>query len=412
MVEHDRSRWLLLALLFVCRTSLGFQFQTLGSVSDQLVTDLGFSFAEIGTLIGLFMLPGLFIALPCGYAGRFLPDRVLVGLGLLALGAGGGMAAVADGFGLIAAGRIACGVGFVVSTLYLTKMVADWFAGKGLATAMGILVMSWPFGIAMGQIGHEWLAESYDWQTAFVVAAAYCVVGAALVLFIYRPPAQPSQAQGTIAIGLPRSELVLTLIASLVWALFNAAYIVYLSFAPRILMSSGYSSAQGAAVISLASWVMIVSGPACGQIADRTGKPDFILYVCILTAMVSLLLLPYTSLAIVLSLAFGLFGMAPAGVIMSLTGESMSADHRAFGMGVFLSSYFLVVAPAPAIAGWLYDYGSDPYWPILLAVTLLGMTAVANLVFRAAQRRMPISVGPLKTPSLLDPDDAPSTCRD
>lgn len=75
---------------------------------------------------------------------------------------------------------------------------------------------------------------------------------------------------------------------------------------------------------------------------------------------------------------------------MSLTGESMSADHRAFGMGVFLSSYFLVVAPAPAIAGWLYDYTGDPYWPIQFAVTLLGMMALVNLAFRAVQGRMPI----------------------
>ena len=392
MAANDRSRWLLLALLFVSRTALGFQFQTLGSVSDHLVADLGFSFTEIGTLIGLFMLPGLLVAIPCGYAGRFLPDRALVSLGLLALGAGGGMAAVADGFSLIAAGRIACGIGFVLSTLYFTKMVVDWFAGRGLATAMGILVMSWPFGIAMGQIGHEWLAENYDWRMTFMVASAYCVSGAALVLLIYRPPSRPSQPQSGIAIGLPRSELILTLIASLVWAFFNAAYIVYLSFAPRVLMSSGYSSAQGAAVISLASWVMIISGPACGRIADRTGKPDLVLYICLLTAMASLLLLPYASLAIVLSLAFGLLGMAPAGVIMSLTGESMTLDHRAFGMGVFLSSYFLAVAPAPAIAGWLYDYAGDAYWPILLAVTLLGLTALANLAFRAAQRRMAIAL--------------------
>ena len=52
----DRSRWLILAMLFACRTGLGFQFQTLGSVSDSLVSQLGFSYAEIGTLIGLFML--------------------------------------------------------------------------------------------------------------------------------------------------------------------------------------------------------------------------------------------------------------------------------------------------------------------------------------------------------------------
>jgi predicted MFS family arabinose efflux permease len=392
-MESDKSRWFVLAMLFVCRIGLGFQFQTLGSVSNKLVSELGFSFTEIGTLIGLFLLPGLVLAIPCGYATRFLSDRVLVGLGLLTLGAGGGLAAIADGFGLIAVGRITCGIGFVVSTVYFTKMVADWFVGKELATAMGILVMSWPFGIAMGQIGHEWFAETFDWRAAFTVAAAYCVVGAALILLRYRPPTQQSQSRSSTAIGLPQSELVLTLIASVVWALFNASYIVYLSFAPRILMSNGYSPVQAAAVISLASWVMIVSGAVCGQIADRTRKPDLVLYSCLVIAMGSLLLLPYGSLAIVLSLAFGLLGMAPAGVIMALTGEAMSPDRRAFGMGVFFSSYFIIVAPAPAIAGWLYDHSSNPYWPILFAVALLGMTALANFAFRATQRRLSSSGG-------------------
>ena len=126
-MQSDRSRWLVLLVLFGCRTGLGFQFQTLGSVSGQLIEDLGFSYTQIGTLIGLFMLPGAFLAMAAGYVGRFFPDRVLAGFGLFALGLGGALGAVADGFGLIGAGRIACGLGFVVSNIYFTKMAADWF---------------------------------------------------------------------------------------------------------------------------------------------------------------------------------------------------------------------------------------------------------------------------------------------
>ncbi len=135
-------RWKLLALLFVARIGFGFQFQTLGSVSNNLVVAFGLDYATIGTLIGLFMLPGLFIAIPAGYAGTYLSDRVLAGVGLLALGIGGVLAGLATDPWMIAAGRAVCGVGFVFSTLYFTKMVADWFAGKEIATAMSILVMS------------------------------------------------------------------------------------------------------------------------------------------------------------------------------------------------------------------------------------------------------------------------------
>jgi len=78
----------MLALLFAARIGLGFQFQTLGSVSSELVIELGLNYTEIGSLIGLFMVPGLFLAIPAGIAGRFITDRFIVGLGLLALGAG------------------------------------------------------------------------------------------------------------------------------------------------------------------------------------------------------------------------------------------------------------------------------------------------------------------------------------
>ena len=173
VAPSNRDRWLMLGLLFACRTGLGFQFQTLASVSGSLSTQLGFSYTQIGTLIGLFMLPGLLLAMPAGYAGRHVSDRTLVGLSFLCLGAGAAIAAVANGFGLLALGRLASGAGFVFSTIYLTKMTADWFAGKELATAMGILVMSWPFGIAMGQIGHVWIEAQLDWRAAFMVAGVY-----------------------------------------------------------------------------------------------------------------------------------------------------------------------------------------------------------------------------------------------
>ncbi len=49
--------------------------------------------------------------------------------------------------------------------------------------------------------------------------------------------------------------------------------------------------------------------------------------------------LQHAEWAIALSLAFGLFGAAPAGIVMSLTAQSMAPQRRAFGMGVFLSVF-------------------------------------------------------------------------
>jgi predicted MFS family arabinose efflux permease len=386
--DNARRRWSMLALLFVARVGLGFNFQTLGSVADSLVRELHLSFAEIGTLIGLFNVPGLVLSIPAGLAGRYAPDRLLVASGLAAMMASGALALLADGFGMLALARLLAGAGFVVSTLYFTKMVADWFAGRELATAMAILVMSWPFGIAMGQVGHGWLAEMQGWRAPFVAASVYCLAAAALVLAFYRPPSRAMAAAAQPSHRLTRREWSLTLIASLVWAAFNAGYIVYLSFAPRVLTAGGLGPLEAASIISLASWVMIVSGAACGQLADRTGRSDLILTVCLCTGMASLALLPHVGWAVPLSLAYGLIGMAPAGLIMALTGAAMAPEKRAFGMGVFLSAYYVITAPAPAIAGWIYDRTGDPYLPILFAIALFALTLAANFAFRFAQRRV------------------------
>ena len=380
------ARWSILALLFVCRASLGLQFQTLGSVADPLVAQFGFGYTEIGTLIGLFMLPGLLLSMPAGWAGRHASDRQLVTTGLLVMALGGGVAALAQSFGLLAVGRLVSGAGFVFATLYFTKMVIDWFAGLELATALGILVMSWPFGIAAGQVGHAWLAATFDWRAAFIVASVCCAAGAAAVALSYRSPPAAAAAAAPVASGLPRDELLLTLLAAAVWGLFNAGYVIYLSFAPKVLVAVGYSATQAASVISIASWVMILSVTVAGRIADKTGRPATVLWACLAVGIGSLLFLQHGAWAIALSLAFGLFGAAPAGIVMSLTAQSMAPQRRAFGMGIFFTFYFFIMTTAPPLAGWLFDRTGKPFTAILFAAALFVATGLGFAAFGPLKR--------------------------
>ena len=378
----------MLLLLAAARLGLGFQFQALASTGEYLIADFGFDYTQIGALIGIFMLPGLFLSLPVGFVGRYLSDRVLAGAGLALLTLGGVLISVSDSYALIATGRAICGTGFLLSTLYMTKMVADWFSGHEIATAMSILVMTWPLGIAAAQVVHEFLAIMVHWRVAFQTASGVCAIGAAAVLLLYRTPEPAASAGGVSGWRLSGRELILTLSASLVWALFNAGYIVYLSFSPKVLTAMGIPSLDAAAIISLASWIMMVSGAVAGQVADRTGRPDAVLYVCTGVAIAALFLLAIPGFSLISSLAFGLIGMAPAGIIMALTGAAMRPENRAFGMGIFFSGYFLITAPAPVIAGWLFDRSGDAFEAVVFSAALFGAVAASNLVFRVLHRRI------------------------
>lgn len=375
-------RWRVLALLFVARIGLGFQFQTMGAVGGELADVFTLDNAQLGLMIGLFMAPGLFLALPAGFSGRFASDRVLAGLGLGALAVGGALSAMASDPAGIGLGRILSGAGFLFATLYFTKMVADWFEGREIATAMSILVMSWPFGIAMGQVGHTWLVETYSWRVPFVVASVYCAIACLAVVTLYRAPHDvPSIVSGRIKGLLPR-EWGLVLCAGTAWGVFNAGYVVYLSFGPQMLEAQGTTTLAAASVISVGSWLMILSGAACGQIADRFGRRETILAICMAGAIVALMLLSLPGAGLPASLLFGLVGMAPAGVIMALAGQAVAAERRAFGMGVFFTVYYAVMTASPPIAGWLFDRTGAPEGAILFGAALFALVLPVTVLFR------------------------------
>ena len=386
-------RWRILALLFVARIGMGFQFQTLASVGDNLVVAFGLDYAGVGLLIGVFMAPGLVLAMPAGFSGRYVSDRVLAGLGLCALALGGIVSAAAMDSWTVGLGRVVSGAGFLFSTLYFTKMAADWFVGREIATAMSILVMSWPFGIAMGQVGHAWLAEAYGWRVPFQVASAYCILAALAVLVFYRPPPGLPNATPGAAARLTAYEWRLVILAAIAWATLNGGYVVYLAFGPKVLEAMGQSAIGAAGIISVGSWVMILSGALCGQIADRFGRRDLILAVCMAGAVIALVLLNIPQAGLAASLLFGLVGMAPAGVIMALTGEAMRPEQRAFGMGVFSTVFYAIMLVTPPIAGAIFDATGRAGGPIMFGAVLFAGVLTATLAFRHAK-----SVGPVPAP--------------
>ena len=103
------GRWRALAVLTAARTSLGFQFQSIASLSADLMQSLGLSYATLGLLIGLYFLPGVVVSLPAGAASRRLGDKRLVLLGLALMTFGAIVCALAGDITTFAVGRVVSG---------------------------------------------------------------------------------------------------------------------------------------------------------------------------------------------------------------------------------------------------------------------------------------------------------------
>src|SRR5260370_39952252 len=107
------NRWVAISVVFLTRPAMGYQFQSIASVGPLLIPELGLSWAQLGSLIGLYMLPGVFFALPGGVIGQRFGERRVVAGNLALIGVGRLVIAAGPRFAVAAGRRLWSGGGVV-----------------------------------------------------------------------------------------------------------------------------------------------------------------------------------------------------------------------------------------------------------------------------------------------------------
>lgn len=266
-----RNRWGILAILFVVRLTIAFQFQSVAAVAPLLQQTFGVGLADIGILIGLYFTPGVVLALPGGAIGRTLGDKPTTIGALLLMTAGSLVMAVTEVWGWQMAGRLASGAGGVLLTVQLTKMGTDWFAGKEIATAMAIFVNSWPAGVAISLLVLPAIGTAYGAGAVFLSAAALTAIGVVLIMFYQPPPGATAGAAGSARLDPP--ALLAVIVAGAIWGLYNVGFAMIFSFGPSLLAERGWSIAAAGSAISLVMWLSVISVPAGGYLAIDSNGP-------------------------------------------------------------------------------------------------------------------------------------------
>ena len=345
-----RNRWAILAVLFVVRLSMAFQFQSVGAVAPLLGHDFGVGLADIGILIGLYFTPGVALALPGGAIGQRFGDKSTVLAALVLMLVGGLAMALSNSWTVQIAGRLVAGAGGVLLNVQMTKMVADWFAGKEIATAMSIFVNSWPAGVALSLLTLPSIGTAYGVSAVYLAVAALIGLGLVLLAVGYRSPATSVTVAATSA-RLDRNAAVAVIAAGLIWGLYNVGFAVIFSFGPSMLVERGWSIAGAGSAISIVLWLAVVSVPLGGLLADRTGRPELILTAGCIVFAVLMVALPRSGAVVLTVTALGLISGQPAGPILSLPARVLAPATRAIGMGIFYTLYYATMMLGPVVGG-------------------------------------------------------------
>ncbi|MGE0723322.1 MAG: nitrate/nitrite transporter [Alphaproteobacteria bacterium] len=385
------GRWAMLGVILLARLSLGFQFQSVGALALPLSARFDLSPAGLGLLFGLYMLPGIVLAIPIGMLSGRWGDRPLCAVGLLLMVGGGAVLALADDIALATSGRIASGVGGVVLNILMTKMAADWFEGGPVSTALSLVFAMFPTGIGAALASLGWLAASHGLDVALWLPVLLAGFAALVYLALYRDPPGASR-HARLAARLDRREVALASLAGCAWLAYNAAFATFLAFVPAFLIGRDAGPAVAGAAAGAALWAGALFQPAGGIISDRAGSsgPAIRLGAAMVAGGLAAAVAGGGSIvATIAGLAIAGIGFGlPPSAIGRLVPIAVAPEKRGRAFGVFFTWSHVGLAATPAIAGALVEAtGTADAAMVFAAVLSAAMIAFHRLFRRRAGGR-------------------------
>jgi MFS family permease len=389
------GRWSILAVLFTVRAGMAFQYQSVAALAPLITRDFGASLADIGLLFGLYLAPGIGIALPGGAIGRWLGDKPVVLAGLVMMMAGGVVMALVPDWEAQIGGRLLAGTGGVLLNVLMSKMVSDWFDGREITTAMAVFVNSWPAGIAVALMVLPPVGEAVGVAASYLVAVAVLAAGMLLLAAFYAPPPPQAAAQLPSEAAIPGARWLLpTMAAGTLWSLYNIGFAMVFAFGPSMLTERGWSLTSAGSAVSIVLWVAILAIPVGGYVADRMRLYGiFIVAGCAASAAL-LVLATREERVLTTFAALGLVSGLPAGAIMSLPSRVLPPHARSIGMGLFFTVFYVGMVVGPAVGGWAAARtGSASAALHIGAAVLLACVPCLWLLHRARQTPSNAAIG-------------------
>jgi len=399
-----------LAILLAVATVSYIDRNVLSILQVPIKTEMGFSDAQIGALIGLaFSIPYMVFALPLGrWADVDSRKRVLLVI-LSIWSCATALNSLAVGFVTLMMLRMGMAVGEAGCLPASYSLLADYFPLRQRGRAIAIYGMAYSIGTMIGLAGGGFLAAALGWRRSFLIVGLLGLALVPVIVFGLKEPARttPSGVVAEKAPAIMESIRLLwgvTAFRYLVGATSFAAYtnFVMLSWsAPFFVRVHGLSLSK----VALLLGVMIGLGGALGNFlaglaADRLSNRDMRWYLwvpaigCLLSIPVVLLELNVASAGVAMGLAFLTAVLTNAFVppTYALTQSLVHPRLRALGSSVIATGCNIVGGSlGPLVTGLIsdtllthYRLGPDSL-RYALCFSVVGMVVAVFLYLASAQ---------------------------
>jgi MFS family permease len=382
----ESYRWVILIIVYLSVLAFTFIFQSIPPILPFIHSELNLTYSQSGLLMSLFSLPGIFVSL----LGGFLSDRY----GIRSLGTGcfllmiGGTSLVALGMDLhiLELGRVVAGVGACTLSVFLPKLLSQWFKGKELGLAMGIYNTGVPLGsvICFGLFGK--MGSLWGWRLPILLTGIYLVITFILFLILYRfPPSAEIGENEPLSIYRSLAEMGLPIwFVGLSWLWFNAAFTSFVTFAPNLFLQKNYTIEQSGLLIGIPLLGSLFFSAPIGYLVDRFRHQEWFIGTAGVALAILALFFNFSSSFLLLVILMGIFSAMIPAPIYSLPPEILKIENVGLGFGIISTCSSIGLFVAPYLVGKAKDISGSDGWSFIL----ISLFSLLIMIFIFLTRRL------------------------
>lgn len=375
------SRWWILFLVHLSVLAFALNLQMIPPLVPNLVSKIGLTHTQVGVLMGLFTLPGIFLAIPGGRVSDVIGPRS-VALWSLALLTVGAFLMLPLHPWFLYTGRLCSGIGGAVLVVVAPQIIARTFHGRELGLAMGIFNTAVPIGtiLAFNLLG--FFAGRFGISVVIMVTASFSLVSMITFFFTYADPQQVSTEAPTAGSGTLKGLGGSIWLISLVWVLFNISILAYFTYAIDHFTGGGMNGSTARFISSLPMLLSIFLTPLAGFAMHRYGlRWSLPLVGCAIASFAILLILtPDKTMIVVWSILLGIgISMVPPAVF-TMVGEVVPPSRVGTGFGLMTTIFNLGVFFGIPLIGHARDLTSTYRSSFILMSIIMGMGAVVAML--------------------------------
>lgn len=404
-----RTKWIVVALLFLSAAINYIDRSSLSIAAPELAAEFSLSPVQMGTLFSAFFWSYAVCQIFAGWLTDRFPVARVFAIGYFVWSAATLFSGLVNTMGALLALRLLLGAGESVAFPCYSKIIAATFPTEKRGLPNALLDAGTKIGPALGTLIGGLLLAGYGWRSLFIVLG----VGSLVWLIPWLIWAPRSETMGTLALR-ESPGLFDILRKRQAWGTFAGAfcytyaYFFLLTWLPSYLVQERHLSFEMMGILgSIPFAVSAVSAVVCGWLSDawirrgasatRARKTFVVSGLLLSTSMVPAAVVPnLTASMILLSIAYVAFGMYASNhwaITQTLAGPEAAGKWSGIQNTAGAASGIV----APVATGFIVEGTGSYFWafasPAVLAIAgaccylfVVGPVAPVNWVRRGSRR--------------------------